>query len=268
MGALGALGRALSVYEIMLHAFVYLSNHMHLLLTAASNAAFSGFMCHLNRHTADVARETTQWVGTVFGPTHNAAVLDDASAIAQLQYILANSVKEGLVDDPRDWPGPSSTTALLDGTSMLGRWTSRTAKGRQSARSVREELYEITLAPLPSWTELPSDERCRRVGELMDNAVALARVQRGGRRALGVDQVLAQDPLTVHELPDVRRAAPIAHSIDPAMLEAHYDARRSWGNRYRTASDRYRRDPMPPQFPPDCYLPPRCPASGRRDTDH
>lgn len=45
---------------------------------------------------------------------------EDAAQIERLQYVLAQSVKEGLVERVRKWPGVHSAAALLDGATLTG----------------------------------------------------------------------------------------------------------------------------------------------------
>ena len=56
---------------------------------------------------------------------------EDAAQIERLKYVLANSVKENLVNHLREWPGVHSVRALLDGKT-LGRPLGSTAPGNSS----------------------------------------------------------------------------------------------------------------------------------------
>lgn len=245
-GVLGVLGRALELFPVQLHAFVYLSNHAHLLLTIARAWLLAAFLRQLNKGTGDVARSVTGFAGPVWGRAHNATVLDDGAAIEQLQYILANSVKEGLVEDPRDWPGPSAARALLDGAPLRGRWMSPTTG--------IEDEYEIPLTPLPCFAGLAPELQRARARELAANAIALARQERGGRPILGIPGVLAQDPFSVHRL-KTRKRAPIAHSENPMLVLAHRDQRAAWIRDFRRASDSLRTTAPPSAFPSESFPP-------------
>src|SRR5687768_3465871 len=64
-GVLGVLGRALELFPVQLHAFVYLSNHAHLLLTIARAWLMAAFLQQLNKGTGDVARAINGPVGPV-----------------------------------------------------------------------------------------------------------------------------------------------------------------------------------------------------------
>jgi hypothetical protein len=245
-GVLGVLGRALELFPVQLHAFVYLSNHAHLLLTIARAWMMAAFLHHVNKGTGDVARAINGPVGPVWGRAHNAVVLDNGGAISQLQYLLANSVKEGLVDDPREWPGPSSASALLDGTPLRARW--------KRVESGIEEDASIPLTPLPCLADLPPDERRSRTQVLADNAIALARKARGDLPALGIAGILAQDPYATHKL-KTRKRAPIAHAARTQLALDHRDERIAWINAFRLASSEFRETAPVPTFPADAFPP-------------
>lgn len=265
-GVLGALGRALEAFPVQLHAFVYLSNHAHLLLTIARAWMLAGFLRILNKGTGDVARSINGFSGPVWGRAHNAAVLDDGASIEQLQYILANSVKEGLVDDPRHWPGPSSARALLDGVPLRGRWSSQTVPSLRTAGSTLEREYTISLAPLPCFSGLPADEQRARMRALADNAIAMAQRDRGGRPPLGIAGILAADPLAPHDL-EARKRAPVAHASDPYLVLAYRDERVRWANEFHRASREFRSHSPPETFPVDAFPPPPDPKTTTATTE-
>ncbi len=54
------------------------------------------------------------------------------------KYVLAQSVKEQLVERLADWPGIHSYRALVEGTAMTGHWFDRS---REHAARVRGEEY-------------------------------------------------------------------------------------------------------------------------------
>ena len=128
---LGILGRGQARYEVELFAFVFLSNHLHILMRALGvdrMALFAGYV------KGNIARElgvVHQWKEKFWGRRyHHAPVQDnEAAQIKRFRYILSNSCKEGLVRSPLAWPGVSSARALYSGeTELTGRWFNRTAQ--------------------------------------------------------------------------------------------------------------------------------------------
>src|SRR5689334_9368075 len=168
---LGVIGRGLELYaRIMLHAFVYLSNHMHMMLSSADPTQIAPFIGFVNGHVARLVGKRSGWDGLFWsGRAHVIPVLDDESAEGRLRYILSHGVKEGLVARPEQWPGASSTPGLL-GQPLQGRWPSRADKPTTtSRRSSIARVYDVPLAPLPSWTRMNAAARAERVRAIIDD---------------------------------------------------------------------------------------------------
>ena len=54
---------------------------------------------------------------------------------SRLKYLLANGVKEGLVESPLDWPGVSCAKALVHGEPLEGYWFNRSKEWSAHNRS-------------------------------------------------------------------------------------------------------------------------------------
>lgn len=234
---LGVLGRGLVLYaHIMLHAFVYLSNHMHMLLSASDPTQIAPFLGYVNGNVARLVGQRNGWRGPFWSRRAQVIpVLDDESAEGRMRYILSHGVKEGLVARPEEWPGASSTPALL-GEPLQGVWRS-TSKGRSDAKSGRacvEETYDISLAPLPSWTRMDPAARIARVRAIVDDIVR----EHGECRsepALGIPSVQARDP---HARPGdpSRSRAPSCHAASPELRRAYRASYAEFCSRHRSAS--------------------------------
>jgi REP element-mobilizing transposase RayT len=234
---LGVIGRGLELYaRIMLHAFVYLSNHMHMMLSSADPTQIAPFIGYVNGHVARFVGKRSGWDGPFWsGRAHVIPVLDDESAEGRLRYILSHGVKEGLVPRPEQWPGASSTSGLL-GQPLQGRWPSRADERgpKNPTKSSIARVYEVPLAPLPSWTRMSPTARTERVRAIIDDIMR----ERGLIRPeppLGVDGVKAQDP---HDRPaePSRSAAPKCHASTPELRQAFRAAYATFCTAYRTAS--------------------------------
>jgi REP element-mobilizing transposase RayT len=78
---LGRDGRALALYPVALHAFVFMSNHWHALLTTPDGETLARFVQHVNSNVAKAIKEETGWTGRVWQRrAANIAVLDDDAA--------------------------------------------------------------------------------------------------------------------------------------------------------------------------------------------
>lgn len=258
---LGILGRAQFIYRIEIHAFVAMSNHMHLLVTARDACQLAGFMAFVNGNIARRAGRLHGWRERFWGRRYRAiGVADEASQVGRLQYILKNGVKEGLVSSPRLWPGCSSAVALTTGASLLGTWYDRTS-GRRSARSggpqdARAIPYPVTLSPLPCWRYLSVAEQRQACCALVADIEAAAAAERagGGQAPDSLDRLLRAHP---HDLPANFESspAPLVHAATVAARQAFRAAYRAFVDAYRLAASRLKRGEPGVEFPLAAFPP-------------
>lgn len=240
---LSVLGRSLALFAVELHAFIYLSNHLHLLGTFLDGALMQRFMRHLNRNTALAAKAITGWTGDVWCRYSPIPVLDDRAADRRLRYVMSNGVKEGLVAHPLEWPGPSSAHAFLSGEPISTEWIHRPPRGPAVIDTNR-----IALAPLPGWTGWPQEERTRRARDLLDGIADQARGERQGRPVLGVQALRSLDPFEPTSLD--ARPAPIAHASSRTLVDAYGRELKSFVTAHRQAGDEQNRSRRPAAYPP------------------
>jgi REP element-mobilizing transposase RayT len=262
---LGILGRALALYPLSLHAFVFMSNHWHALITAPDAARLSSFLCYVNGNIAKAAQELHEWTGLVWGRRAQIiSVVDDEAAEQRLRYILSHGAKEGLVERPGEWPGVSSTNALACGEALTGNWRSR-AKNRRIVRSGSGKgsdegvNYTIDLAPLPAWRERSPHAYRKMVASLISS---IHREERAAHpRPLGVAAILTQNPLGT-ATPLEPHGAPKVHASSIAGRDTFLAARSAFIRIYREAVRELTvsADTLTAQFPPGAF-PPRMPPS-------
>ncbi len=203
---LGVIGRAQTMYAIDLHAFIFLSNHYHLLLSAPNAQVLSDFLQFVNGNIARKLNVINDRDGSFWERRFRAIPVakDRATQRWRLRYFLAHGTKEALVGRVEDWPGASSLPFLRDGAPIRGVWQSRTGlyyarrrKGYQAQPGDFETEYELRLTVLPSWRNRPLNEWRRLVRDVIAelNEEAAARIA-SGAKTLGVDAVLAMDPMT------------------------------------------------------------------------
>jgi hypothetical protein len=262
---LGIIARALVLYPIQLHAFVFLSNHWHALATVAHAERLSAFLRHVNGNVAKAVKELVDWSGSVWEQRpHIIPVVDDEAAEGRLAYILAHGTKEGLVASPLDWPGVSSARALAYGEPLSGTWRHRARRRRAAKDGALRPLdldstYEIELTPLPALAHLPVEDRRGKVRSM----IAATMEQHGSRNHAGVEAVLSQEP---REVPAtfVRRPAPPVHASRPDSREEFLQARTAFVVAYYDAKALTQRPALDlaSKYPAGA-LPPRPPMSPR-----
>jgi len=152
---LGVLGKAQRDCGVELCAVSVLSTHFHLLSIVDDVKQAADFMRNFKSKLALETNRMTGWSGPVFDRRYEMAVVTDeeAAQVEVLKYILAQGVKEQLVEWILDWPGVHSFGALLEGTPLTGHCFDRS---QEHAARVRGEEYDrlqyatvetVTLSP-------------------------------------------------------------------------------------------------------------------------
>jgi hypothetical protein len=260
---LGILGRALSLYPVLLHAFVFASNHAQLLLSTPDALTLARFMNFVNSKIAREAGRLHAWREKFWGRRYRAIVVVDEDAAEQrLRYILAHGCKEGLVTRASDWPGASSLTSLVDGRALRGVWFDRTSEyrarhsGECPGRYDHSRVYEVPISPLPGWSSLSGEQRQRRCAEMVASIEAEARTANleADRTPPGSEFVRAQEP---HDTPQnvSRSPAPLCHASKQADRSRFRQAYDDFVSAFRHAAARLRTHVADPGFPPGSFPP-------------
>jgi len=262
---LGVLGRAQAMYGVVIHAFIFLGNHFHILASVSSAEQMSLFTGFLKGNIAKEVGRLRDWRETFWGRRyHSASVkLTELDQVKRFMYILDNSCKEGLVASPLDWPGVSSAAALYRGeTTMQGTWYDRTAQYRAHLRG-EYKLYPSTetvrLSPLPFLQECSVEEqRAFYVNAVREIEEKTAQMHReNSTTPMGARAIRRQKP---HDKPKAFKAspAPFFHAANPEDFWAMHNARKAKVAEYRDAAKRLRRGETDVRFPEGCF-PPRLP---------
>ncbi len=262
---LGVLGRAQHLFGVELHAFVVMSNHMHLLASVRDAAQLAGFMSFVNGNIAREVGRLHGWRERFWGRRYRAIVVaDDAAQVDRLRYILQNGVKEGLVASPRGWPGASSIDALTREVPLAGVWHDRSAAYQSHRRGEKvrpgqfETTYRVTLSPLPCWRRLDAAVHRTAVADLVtqietDIAAARAAVS-DSRQPVGAGRILAAHP---HDLPahSDTSPAPFVHASSSLVRRAFKSAYAAFVAAFRAAAGCLRRGDRDVEFPQTAFPP-------------
>ena len=261
---IGILARAARRYEVRVCAFVFLSNHAHLLLRPTDADQLALFMGYLNGNLAKEAGRLHAWHAKLWGRRYRPILVSDepGAQIDRLRYLLAQGCKEGLVRSPKQWPGASSTEALLDGKPIRGTWFSRSAEYEARRRGDRVEKYsfsseeEIQLAPLPCWESLPAQDARELVAAIVREIEVETRkaLHASDSTVMGERRILRQDP---HDRPRCvsRSPAPRFHAASREAREVLELAFHSFRKAFRQAAEDLLSGLSPPEFPPGSFPP-------------
>ncbi|MBI5485913.1 MAG: hypothetical protein HY905_01130 [Deltaproteobacteria bacterium] len=187
------LAYAAAQCNVLVHGFVCLSDHYHLVVTDP-NGVLPVFMERLNTLLARALNAYRGRWECFFSPGSYSAVRLEtpADVLDKLIYVLANPVSAGLVEHGAEWAGA---------TSVGWRFGERREFERPGGRffdagGCLPERVGLTLAPLPGYDELPAgglDELVRE--RLMARETEVREGFRvAGRLFLGMDGVMRFDP--------------------------------------------------------------------------
>lgn len=102
------LGEVLVAHDIALHAYVLMSNHVHLLLTAPVQGSLSSAMCRLGRRYVPWFNRRHGRTGTLWEGRFKSCLVDsERYLLTVLRYIELNPVRAAIAASPEDHPWSS-----------------------------------------------------------------------------------------------------------------------------------------------------------------
>ena len=266
----GVLGRAREFYPVEICGAVFLSNHYHLLVWVPDAKRMADFAGYFNSNLAREVARRTGWSDKVWARRYVSIVVSDeeAAQVERLRYLLSHGAKEGLVLRPEDWPGVHSVRALRDGEPLRGYWFDRTRElearnqGKEYARLEFATEYEVELACLPCWRNLPEAVVRRRIAALVEEieADAQRRRQETGLEPLGVRAILKQRP-EERPMKTKSSSAPLVHAATKAVRTGFWEAYSAFVAAFRDAAELLKAGDRNARFPEGSF-PPALPFVG------
>lgn len=261
---IGILARAKRYSGVRICAFVWLSNHHHMLINADDAKQLADFMAYVNGNTAKEANRLHSWSHHFWARRYEPVLVSDEPEAqeARLRYIFRNGCKEGLVAKPAQWPGVHCVEALLTGRPMTGLWYNRTAERDERAKGKKPEKYQfanqeiLELDVLPCWRGLSQGEVRERVAamiQVIEEETRASHLQ-NGTTPMGVKKILQQDP---HDSPAQTKTSPSPrfHTHRPEVRKALQAAFRMFLDAYRQAATELRSGNRNAQFPVGSFPP-------------
>lgn len=256
-----ALARAIRLTGVQVFAFVFTSNHFHLLVRADRPPQIAKFMQRLQSDIARKVGRLVSWTGRFFGRRYSAEpVVDDDAMVGRVQYILAHGVKEGHVSRSDEWPGLSCLAMVRDHTTPSFRWRDWSARWFQRRRTGQEverfgndcptQLETLILTRLPAWEHLSPSEVTTRIRSMEAEIAASA-----SPVVLGADRVRAQDPLSIPANTKTT-PRPKCHASSLEGWQECVGALADFLRAYRTAALAWAEGQFKIEFPPNCFRPP------------
>ena len=98
------LKQAAAKYRVAVHAYVLMTNHVHLLATPGAPGALAALMQSLGRRYVRYVNFTYQRSGTLWEGRYKAGLVDDEAYLLRVyRYIELNPVRAGMAAHPRDY---------------------------------------------------------------------------------------------------------------------------------------------------------------------
>lgn len=148
---LDILADALQEHEVALHAYVLMTNHVHMLMTPTSPTGLSRVMQALGRKFVRYINGTYRRTGTLWEGRFKNSVVDSTSyCLACYRYIELNPVRAGISGSVADYPWSSYRANALEQSNplltphpvYLGMAESPSARAAHYRKLVHERLDE------------------------------------------------------------------------------------------------------------------------------
>lgn len=105
---LRCLGHSAERYSCAVHAYVLMTNHVHLLLTPSESHSVSRLMQHMGRRYVRTFNERHGRTGTLWEGRFRSSIVDsERYFLTCMRYIEHNPVRAGIVRDALDYPWSS-----------------------------------------------------------------------------------------------------------------------------------------------------------------
>ena len=180
-------------YGCVIHAYVLMTNHVHLLMTPDTENSIGKVMQSLGRYYVQYFNYQYKRSGTLWEGRYKAALLDSEQYLLTCyRYIELNPVRAGMVDHPSDYPWSSYHCNALgkkDGLITPHELYQGLGRNKQLREKAYRELFrnhiaEKTLTEIRSATNkawvLGNNRFQSRVEKLVERQTALK--SRGGDR--------------------------------------------------------------------------------------
>lgn len=117
---LDCVGQAYRRYEVALHAYVLMTNHVHLLMTPATEIGISRVMQLVGNRYVQYINKSYRRTGTLWEGRHKASLIDaERYLLTCYRYIELNPVRAGMVAHPGDYPWSSFRNHTMGQASAL-----------------------------------------------------------------------------------------------------------------------------------------------------
>jgi putative transposase len=153
------LERAARTYRVAIHAYVLMTNHVHLLITPGLEGGVSRMMQYLGRQYVRYINKTHGRSGTLWERRFYASVVETEAYLLTLhRYIELNPVRAGIVKAPeqykwssaKDHLAPMGSSLIADHDVYMRLGATPSARARAYGALIGEPLEEGALSQIRS----------------------------------------------------------------------------------------------------------------------
>jgi REP element-mobilizing transposase RayT len=178
-------------YQVAVHAFCVLSNHVHLVVTDQDGRlpAFMQYLDSLVARAVNASLGRFEAFWSTDGSYSAVEPLDPGDVVAKTAYVLANPIAAGLVRRGAEWPGLWSSPESIGS----GKLVARRPKHFFDASGLMPDTVELELSPPPGFQAADFRSQVAQALKALEETHQ-QQFASEGRRFLGVARVLAQNP--------------------------------------------------------------------------
>ena len=155
-------------YGIAVHAWVFMTNHVHLMMTPSTDQDISQLMRHMGRHCVQPFNYQYARSGTLFeGRFRSSLVQDDVYLLNCIRYIELNPVRAGMTTDPGDYRWSSYRCHAFGNIARM--WTPHPEYlGLGKHETERQKIYREMIAQSLSAEVIQKIRHCLNTGLVLD----------------------------------------------------------------------------------------------------
>jgi putative transposase len=162
-----ALVEAANTHGLAIHAYVWITNHIHLLATPEFDDSISKVFQSVGRRYVQYFNLTYRRSGTLWEGRYRATVVDSEQYLLTLmRYIELNPVRAGMVAHPRDYPWSSYRYNALGESGLNADWISPHREYLRLGRKAgdRQAAYRQLFRAAISGNDLREIRECTHKG--------------------------------------------------------------------------------------------------------
>ena len=148
-----ALVEAAAKHELSIHAYVWMSNHIHLLASPGKDDSISKVFQSVGRRYVQYFNHTYNRSGTLWEGRYRATVVDSAQYLLTLmRYIELNPVRADMVAHPGDYPWSSYAFNAQGDSGANSNWLTphveylRLARSKDARLSAYRQLFRAAIS--------------------------------------------------------------------------------------------------------------------------